>query len=153
MYLGKNTGPLAFAGALMPRRTAYPERHRRWTALQHSIPTLELATERTSSWSCVISVSGELDRVTAPTLRQLVDEEISNERVRQLVVDLEHVDFVDGGGLRLLLEASEAMRKSGRRFCVVCTNPHVLRLFTLTDARGHLNVVRSRATALHDAVA
>jgi anti-sigma B factor antagonist len=116
-----------------------------------SIPTLELATERTSSWSCVISVSGELDRVSAPTLRELIDQEIASEGIRQLVLDLQDVEFVDGGGLRLLLDASDAMRRSGRRFCVVCTNPHVLRLFTLVDAR--LNVVRSRETALSNAAA
>jgi anti-sigma B factor antagonist len=101
----------------------------------------------------VISVSGELDRVSAPSLRELIGEELSDERVRQLVVDLRDVEFMDGGGLRLLLEASDTMRKSGRRFCVVCTNPHVLRLFTLIDAKGHLNVVRSRASAVRDAVA
>ena len=115
------------------------------------IPTLELAAERTSSWSCVISVSGELDRLSAPSLRGLIDEQIADERIRQLVLDLTEVEFMDGGGLRLLLDASDAMRKAGRRFCVVCTNPHVLRLFTLVDVRGQLNVVRSRASVLGDA--
>ena len=116
-------------------------------------PSLELAAHRSSSWSCVISVSGELDRLTVPSLRELIEEELADESIRQLVVDLRDVEFMDGGGLRLLLEASEKMRSDGRRFCVVCTNPHVLRLFTLIDARGHLNVVRSRSTALRGAPA
>jgi anti-anti-sigma factor len=115
-----------------------------------SIPTLELAAERTSSWSCVISVSGELDRVSAPSLRELIDEQIADRRIRQLVLDLTEVEFLDGGGLRLLLDASDAMRKDGRRFCVVCSNPHVLRLFMLVDASEQLNVVRSRPSSLRE---
>ncbi|MFN2615707.1 MAG: STAS domain-containing protein [Thermoleophilaceae bacterium] len=115
-------------------------------------PTLELTTERTSPWSRVISVSGELDRMGAPRLRRALGEQMADDRVRQLIVDLSDVEFMDGGGLRLLLETSEAMRASGRRFCVVCTNQHVLRLFTLIDARGRLQVVRSRS-ALQDAIA
>ena len=115
-----------------------------------SIPTLELAAERTSSWSCVISVSGELDRVSAPSLRELIDEQIADRRIRQLVLDLTEVEFLDGGGLRLLLDASDAMRKDGRRFCVVCSNPHVLRLFMLVDVSEQLNVVRSRPSSLRE---
>lgn len=115
--------------------------------------SLELTTERTTDWSCVVSASGELDRLTAPSLRQRLEEEAADDQIRQLILDLRGIEFVDAGGLRLLLETSDAMRKSGRRFCVVCTDRRLLRLFTLIDARGHLNVVRSRSSALRDAVA
>jgi anti-sigma B factor antagonist len=117
------------------------------------IPSLELDAQRTSSWSCVVSVDGELDRLTAPSLSELLQEEMADERIRRLVVDLRDVEFMDGRGLSVLLDASEAMRESGRRFCVVCTDPHVLRLFTLIDVRGRLDVVRSRSTALGDTAA
>ena len=148
-----DSSPLAGLRALGPR--CYRPTKAPWEVEDTltGIQTLELAAERTSSWSCVISVTGELDRVSAPSLRELIDEQIADERIRQLVLDLTEVDFMDGGGLRLLLDASEAMRKAGRRFCVVCTNPHVLRLFTLVDVRGQLNVVRSRASVLANGAA
>jgi anti-sigma B factor antagonist len=132
-----------------------PQRSKRRPRVENVLtiaPNLELTSEQTSPWSSVISVRGELDRMAVPSLREEIQERIADERVRQLVVDLSGVDFLDGGGLRLLLETSEEMRRSGRRFCVVCTNRHVLRLFTLIDARDRLQVVRSRSTALHDAV-
>jgi len=151
VYLGPSTTAcLAFPGAhAKPARVV--KSVIRAEATLGPIPILELSTERTSSWSCVISVSGELDRASVPALREVVAAEVANDRIRQLVLDLEDVEFVDAGGLRLLLDASEAMRKDGRRFCVVCTNPHVLRMFTLTDVR--LNVVRSRESALGGAAA
>jgi anti-anti-sigma factor len=111
-------------------------------------PALGIASERTSDWSCVVSVSGELDRATVPSLREVLQEPLNDDRVSRVVVDLTDVDFLDGGGLGLLLEASDAMRARARRFCIVCTNKHILRLFTLVDARRRLAVVRSRETAL-----
>ena len=117
------------------------------------IPTLDLDTQRTSSWSCVISVDGELDRLTVPALEEVLHAEMANERIRRLVVDLRKVEFVDGRGLSVLVDAAEAMRESGRRFCVVCTDPHLLRVLTLVDARGRVDVVRSRPRALGDAAA
>ena len=137
--------PAGFSGQRTPIQVAVGVE-----ATLTGIPTLELAAERTSSWSCVISVSGELDRVSAPSLRELIDEQIADRRIRQLVLDLTEVEFLDGGGLRLLLDASDAMRKDGRRFCVVCSNPHVLRLFMLVDASEQLNVVRSRPSSLRE---
>src|SRR2546423_2633683 len=56
-----------------------------WEDALSSLQSIELATQQTSSWSCVISVSGELDRLSAPSLRELVNEQIADEEIRQLI--------------------------------------------------------------------
>jgi anti-anti-sigma factor len=113
---------------------------------------LGLTSDRTSPFSCVISVTGELDRATVPILREAVQGALDDD-VRQLVLDLSRVGFVDGAALGLFLKTSEAMRARGGRFSIVCTKRHLLRIFVLVDVERRLRIVPSREAALAVAAA
>jgi anti-sigma B factor antagonist len=76
---------------------------------ENNTPNIDVAVERIG-YVVVASVSGEVDMLTAPALRQVVDEQIGDCRV--LVIDLSGVSFLGSAGLAVLVETShEAKRR------------------------------------------
>lgn len=53
----------------------------------------------------IVSVTGEIDMLTAPLLREAVVHAVEELRRSPLVVDLSEVTFLSSGGLALLVEA------------------------------------------------
>lgn len=75
----------------------------------NNTPNIDVAVERTGE-VVVTSVCGEVDMLTAPALRQVIDEQIADCRV--LVIDLSGVSFLGSAGLAVLVETShEATRR------------------------------------------
>jgi anti-sigma B factor antagonist len=71
---------------------------------------------KVSTWSqgdhSVVSVTGEIDLYTAPTLQSELMGAINGGQVR-LVVDMSGVDFCDSTGINVLLAALRRAREQG----------------------------------------
>ena len=85
-----------------------------------------------------LRVSGEIDIATAPLLDERLRAAQSNGYTG-VVVDLEHVTFMDSSGLRSLLRAAEQARRSDKWFATVKPPPMVRRVFEITGT-AHLLV-------------
>lgn len=86
-----------------------------------------------------IVVAGELDIATAPRLRDAVELECDDAEL--VVLDFEHVAFVDSAGLHALIEVHE--RLNGRLRVIL--SPPVARLLDLVGVRDRLAVLDSHA--------
>ena len=86
---------------------------------------------RDGAWS-VLAVSGELDVVGGPDLRQQVVREV-NEGNRHLVLDLTGVDFIDSFGLGVVVGALKRVRLLDGDLRVVVPEPRVRRVFEVCD--------------------
>jgi len=95
----------------------------------------------------VLDVAGEVDLSTAPVLRARLDEVISGGS-RRLIVSLEEVTFMDSSGLSVLVSAFKAMREAGGRISLVCDEPTIAKIFTITG----LDRILSIHTTLREAV-
>lgn len=91
----------------------------------------------------IVTVSGEVDVYTAPQLRSALEERIAAGHTA-LIVDLEHVGFLDSTGLGVLVGRVKAIRKVDGWLRVVCTNERILRLFAITGL--------DQVLAIHDSV-
>ncbi|HTH06283.1 MAG TPA: STAS domain-containing protein [Ilumatobacteraceae bacterium] len=78
-----------------------------------------------------LAVRGELDAATGPSLSDAVTA-LSSDGVARLVIDLDHVTFVDSRGLSALLESYGAATERDTAFAVVNLQPAVRRLFRIT---------------------
>ena len=103
---------------------------------------LRLDVSTRGDWS-VVAVGGEIDVATAPRLREQLITLVNDGR-HHIVVDLEHVDFIDSTGLGVLISGLKRVRMHDGRFALVCTEPRVLKVFEIT---GLLAVF-----AVHDSV-
>jgi anti-sigma B factor antagonist len=109
---------------------------------------VELNVEsREEAGRTVISVTGEIDVYTAPTLRERLGHLIATGH-RDLVVDLSRVEFLDSTGLGVLVGALKRTRAQHGTLCLVCTQEKILKVFRITG----LTKVFGIHSSLHDAL-
>lgn len=92
----------------------------------------------------VISVSGEVDVYTAPTLREHILNAI-NDGASTIVVDLSSVSFMDSTGLGVLVGGLKRLRQSDGSLHVVCDSEPVLKIFRVTGLMDVFGVVTTMA--------
>ena len=79
----------------------------------------------------VIDVQGEIDIYTAPRLRELLINLVS-EGHYQLVVNLDKVGFLDSTGLGVLVGGLRRVRAHDGSLELVCTQQPILKIFRIT---------------------
>jgi len=81
--------------------------------------------------TAVLRVAGEDDVFTAPQLREALVGAL-DEGARDVVVDLEGVDFLDSTGLGVLVAGLKRVRQHGGDLSLVCTREHILKILDVT---------------------
>jgi anti-sigma B factor antagonist len=79
----------------------------------------------------VVDAEGEIDISSAPRLRELLIDLVS-ERNYRLVVDMEKVEFLDNKGLGVLVGGLKRVRAHDGSLDLVCTQERILRIFRIT---------------------
>jgi anti-anti-sigma factor len=92
--------------------------------------------------TAVLTVSGELDLLSSPSLEQAIDE-LAGVDLELVIVDLRALEFMDSTGLHVVVRAQNQAHESGRRFALVRGGDQVQRLFDLTGVAESLTVVDS----------
>jgi anti-sigma B factor antagonist len=97
---------------------------------------LNVSTVERDRIVCVVA-QGELDLSTAHLLEEaLVAAEATD--ARQIVLDIEAVEFIDSTGLRTLLSAHARSRRDSNRLRVTRGGPQAQRLFALVAVEQRL---------------
>ena len=91
---------------------------------------LGLAVRDQDAWT-VLTVSGEIDIATAPSLRERLHSLLA-EGKRQIVVDLDDVGFLDSTALGVLVGVLKRARSEDGEVRIVCTQPRVRKVFEIT---------------------
>ncbi|HUP32448.1 MAG TPA: STAS domain-containing protein [Gaiellaceae bacterium] len=94
----------------------------------------------------VIHLVGELDLYNAPEVRTALLE-LCSEQPERLVVDLEHVDFVDSTALGVLIEARTKLDNRGS-FLLAAPGLETHRALAISGLDRHLTVHESVDAAL-----
>jgi anti-sigma B factor antagonist len=90
----------------------------------------------------VLALEGELDMASAPLLQQAVeDPELAGKPL--LVLDLQHLEFIDSTGLRIILAARKLCGERDQELAVTQRSPQVERLLSVTGISEHLRTVPS----------
>ena len=79
----------------------------------------------------VIDVRGEIDIYTAPRLRELLIDLVSQGSY-QLVVNLDEVGFLDSTGLGVLVGGLRRVRARDGSLDLVCTQQPILKILKIT---------------------
>jgi anti-sigma B factor antagonist len=79
----------------------------------------------------VIDVQGEIDIYTAPRLRELLIDLVSQGSYR-LVVNLDKVGFLDSTGLGVLVGGLRRVRAHDGSLDLVCTQQRILKILKIT---------------------
>ena len=101
--------------------------------------SLELRSERNADEQ-VIALAGELDLDGAQRVSQEL-QRAEAAKIRRIVLDLSHLEFIDSSGVRLILEADARSRTDGGRLELVRGPRPVHRVFELTGTSDRLPFV------------
>jgi anti-anti-sigma factor len=95
-----------------------------------------------------VTVTGELDALTAPTLAACLSAQLAVAQV--VVVNLDDLKFLASAGLRVLFEMNELAIERDRRLRFVCNCPVANLALEATGLRQHLTFADDVADALSD---
>jgi anti-sigma B factor antagonist len=95
----------------------------------------------------VVEVGGEIDVYTAPKLRECISGLVDAGQ-RQIIVDLEQVEFMDSTGLGVLVGALKRVRTVDGNLDLVCTQERLLKIFRITGLSKVFPIHDSQSTAL-----
>ena len=97
----------------------------------------------------MVSVTGEVDRATAPALAQTLLS-VAEDRTGELIVDLTGCSFLNSSGLGALVATRARLERSNRRLALVLSNPSVLRIFQITQCDERFEFYPSLGAAVDD---
>jgi anti-sigma B factor antagonist len=95
----------------------------------------------------VVEVGGEIDVYTAPKLRECISGLVDAGQ-RQIIVDLEQVEFMDSTGLGVLVGALKRVRTVDGNLDLVCTQERLLKIFRITGLSKVFPIHDSQSAAL-----
>jgi anti-sigma B factor antagonist len=87
----------------------------------------------------VLTITGDLDLVTAPQLDDWFDRLVA-AGADTVVIDLAGVGFVDSSGVRTLITGHKALHQASARLVVRAPSPSTRRLFDVTGLSAVLAV-------------
>src|ERR1700677_3975074 len=93
--------------------------------------TLEISVSGDCDPFCVVSVAGEVDVATAPSLAGKLEEVGDGGRV-DIVLDLSGVEFLDSSGLGVLVNYLKRVLAAGGQIRLVVTNRAVRQAIEIT---------------------
>lgn len=117
--------------------------------------TLKVLEVEQGGWA-VLRVSGEMDLVTSPAVRQHVHDAVAEGR-RSLVLDLGEVQFCDSSGVGVLIAARRLMRSCSGRLRLILPaqgavdGSHVNRVLAALGVRRLFEVYPDLPTAIDEA--
>jgi anti-anti-sigma factor len=83
-----------------------------------------------------LRVSGELDLLTVPQLRDAIVAVGSEDQGQDVVLEFSGVSFVDSSGLGLLISTAQTTHARGGSLVVRTPSPTLRRLFTIAIPEG-----------------
>jgi anti-sigma B factor antagonist len=87
----------------------------------------------------IVAVQGDFDSTHGLEFRALIDHLLLEGR-RHIVIDLQHVDFIDSSGLAVLISSFKRVRSDKAMICFAALQPAVRRIFELTRLERAMDI-------------
>lgn len=92
--------------------------------------SLDIKT-RTEQHAAIVSIAGEVDMYSSTQARAAILEQIG-KKVRQIVVDLDQVPYMDSSGVAVLIEGLKKCGEYGGTLSITGLRDNVREVFELT---------------------
>jgi stage II sporulation protein AA (anti-sigma F factor antagonist) len=96
-----------------------------------------------SNGVALVALTGELDVSNSEWLFECLHDAI-DAGASEVVVNVEHLSFMDSTGLAVIMGAYKRMKATGGTLSVLAPTPIVVRLFHLFEDAPHLIIQQSR---------
>lgn len=90
--------------------------------------------------SLCLALEGKLDTVTAPELDVIIRGSVSG--VKELIIDMQNLDYLSSAGLRVLHGAQRIMNKQGT-LRIIHVRKNIMEVFAVTGFKSILNIEKN----------
>ena len=97
----------------------------------------------------VVRLSGELDHHEAERLREIWQQQLRNSQVKDVILNLEDMSFMDSSGIGVLLGRYKEIAQAGGELVVCSVNPSLKRIFDMSGLFKIMRLEASEEYALH----
>ncbi len=73
----------------------------------------------------VVRIRGEMDMLIAEKIRQEIDEKLKDKNIKNLIINMEKVTFIDSSGLGVIIGRYKKVTASNGRMYIVGAQPPV----------------------------
>jgi len=95
----------------------------------------------------IIFLSGRFDAHSAPDIENRVTS-LMSETNRSFILNLEGVDFISSGGIRVLVSLTKKLRKLGGNLILACVHPSVEDIIDMVDLRDFFTITETESVAI-----
>ena len=96
----------------------------------------------------IVKVIGEFDMHGADCFRETVDEYLNNMGIKDVIIDLEEVQFIDSSGIGVILGRYKKIMHLKGKICLVGVQDPVKKLLELSGVLKILNIYDSEIEAV-----
>ena len=101
----------------------------------------------------LVRLMGEIDLAVTDTLRNSLEHELDlNPAVKNIVINLSDVDYIDSSGLGVLLGRYKRVTREGGKMFIVGASPQVRKIVDMSGLFNIMPECTSEAEALNHAV-
>ena len=79
----------------------------------------------------IVYLSGEIDHCSADKLRREIETLLEDAKIRRLILNFEHVDFMDSSGVGMIIGRYKTMRERGGSVAACGLKPPMEKLFRM----------------------
>ncbi|NLM98314.1 MAG: anti-sigma factor antagonist [Halanaerobiaceae bacterium] len=98
----------------------------------------------------IARIRGELDISTVPLFKKRIVSKTEDGNVKNLVLNLKGVTFIDSSGLGAILGRYRSLQKKDGRVLLVGLVPQVKKILTMAGVLTVMNEYKSEESALRD---
>lgn len=98
----------------------------------------------------IVKIQGELDHHTAEEIRNQIDYELDNNRVKNILFDFSGLSFMDSSGIGVLMGRYKKASQRNGQVGLYHINPQVRRIFEISGLLRILKEYKSKEQALEN---
>lgn len=102
-----------------------------------------MITVKIKNESLIVKISGDLDLVIAKEFRETIDKILSDKLIRNLILDISEVNFIDSSGLGAILGRYKFLKQRGGKMSIWGANPSVYRILDLSGIMKIIPVLKT----------
>ncbi len=108
---------------------------------------IKIQTRDLVAGAAVVDIDGEIDVSTSPKVKEILNDLIDHDRTN-LIVNMEKVRYIDSTGLVAFISALKRVRERNGKIIMICTNPHILKIFNITGLINVFEVFQTQEEAM-----
>lgn len=105
-------------------------------------------TSRRIKQSLIVGIQGELDHHTAEQMRDKLDELIEDPIIKNLIIDIKDMGFMDSSGIGVLIGRYKLITSRGGQVGIININPNIKKIFRVSGLQKIFKTYDSLEDAL-----